>query len=107
MSPICIAWFRQDLRIQDNPMLARAAELGGTVLPLFIHAPAEAQPWTAGAASNWWLHQALQSLAVELQAIGLPLVLRSGSSQTVLSRLAQQLADHKLQLTHILCNRLI
>lgn len=106
MSPICIAWFRQDLRIQDNPMLARAAELGGTVLPLFIHTPSEAQPWAAGAASNWWLHHALQSLASELQAIRLPLVLRSGDSQTVLSQLAQQLADHNLQLTHILCNRL-
>jgi deoxyribodipyrimidine photo-lyase len=106
MSPICIAWFRQDLRIQDNPMLARAARLGCAVLPVFIHAPAEAQPWAAGAASNWWLHHALQSLASELQDMRLPLVLRSGDCKTMLDQLAQQLADHDLQLTHILCNRL-
>ncbi|HET6565045.1 MAG TPA: deoxyribodipyrimidine photo-lyase [Xanthomonadales bacterium] len=106
MKPICIAWFRQDLRIQDNPMLARAAELEGAVLPVFIHAPAEAHPWSPGAASSWWLHHALESLAAELRSLGLPLVLRCGDSQHVLERIAQELAENDQQVTHILTNRL-
>ncbi len=107
MKPVCIAWFRQDLRIQDNPMLAYAASRGGAVLPVFIHAPEEAGPWAPGAASNWWLHHALQSLSVELQELGLPLVLRLGKSGEVLDGLIRELGDRGAQVTHILCNRLL
>ncbi len=107
MKPICIAWFRQDLRIQDNPMLARAASLGGAVLPVYVHAPEESGPWAPGAASNWWLHHALQSLSVELQELGLPLVLRRGKSGEVLDGLIRELGDRGAQVTHVLCNRLV
>ena len=31
-----IVWFRQDLRLEDNPALAAAAERGAPVIPLFI-----------------------------------------------------------------------
>lgn len=110
MKPICIAWFRQDLRTDDNPMLARAAELasqqGCSVLPVFIHAPKEARPWAPGGASNWWLHHALQALEAELRELGLPLVVRNGNSQSVLEQMARELEENGLRLTHILCNRL-
>ncbi|MBY0264498.1 MAG: deoxyribodipyrimidine photo-lyase, partial [Holosporales bacterium] len=33
--PTYIHWFRQDLRLEDNPALFKAAALG-TVLPLYI-----------------------------------------------------------------------
>ena len=36
-----IVWFRQDLRVQDNPALAAAAALGQPVIPVYIHAPEE------------------------------------------------------------------
>ena len=59
--PIAIHWFRQDLRISDNPSLGAACQKG-LVLPIYIfdeENPSEYQP---GAASQWWLHHSLISL---------------------------------------------
>ena len=57
-----LVWFRQDLRIDDNPALKQAAARGN-VIPLFIlddsTPPAD---WRLGAASRWWLHQSLAAL---------------------------------------------
>jgi deoxyribodipyrimidine photo-lyase len=35
-SPATIVWFRQDLRVQDNPALAAAVARGAPVVPVFI-----------------------------------------------------------------------
>lgn len=106
MKDIHIAWFRQDLRIDDNPMLASTSAAGGTVLPVYIHAPQEAGDWPAGGASQWWLHQALQSLQAELAQSGLPLILRLGDSLQQLSDIIQSLADKGLNVTHVHSSRL-
>ena len=58
---IAIAWFRQDLRLADNPALRAAAE-HGRVLPVFILDDDNAGEWARGAASRAWLHQSLSSL---------------------------------------------
>ncbi|MFO0845197.1 MAG: deoxyribodipyrimidine photo-lyase [Gemmataceae bacterium] len=34
-----LVWFRQDLRLADNPALHAAAAAGGPVLPVFVWAP--------------------------------------------------------------------
>jgi deoxyribodipyrimidine photo-lyase len=57
-----IAWFRQDLRMADNPALVAAQESGMPVLPVFILDDDNAGDWKAGGASRWWLHQSLASL---------------------------------------------
>jgi len=88
MSEHSVVWFRRDLRIQDNPALAAAAQAGKPVIALYIHAPEEEAPWSPGGASNWWLHHALAGLAGELAALGLPLVIRGGKSLDVLRDLA-------------------
>jgi len=85
-----VVWFRRDLRIQDNPALAAAAQAGLPVIALFIFAPEEETPWPPGGASKWWLHHALAGLADELAAVGLPLVIRSGKSLDVLRELADE-----------------
>ncbi len=54
-------WFRQDLRLADNPAL-RAACAQGKVLPLYIVDDTHAGDWQPGEASNWWLHQSLAAL---------------------------------------------
>src|SRR4051794_8885393 len=36
-----IVWFRQDLRLADNPALQAAVQPEGTVVPVFIYAPDE------------------------------------------------------------------
>ena len=75
-----LVWFRQDLRIEDNPALAAALKTGQPLIPVFIHAPDEETPWSPGGASKWWLHHALESLDQELQAHGNRLILRSGAT---------------------------
>ncbi|MBC8002231.1 MAG: deoxyribodipyrimidine photo-lyase, partial [Opitutaceae bacterium] len=52
-----IVWFRQDLRVADNPALHAAWKRGGAVVPVFIWAPEEECAWSPGGASRWWLHQ--------------------------------------------------
>jgi deoxyribodipyrimidine photo-lyase len=57
-----IVWFRQDLRVIDNPALTAAADSGNSVLPVYILDDGNAGNWKIGAASRWWLHQSLISL---------------------------------------------
>ena len=56
-----ILWFRQDLRITDNPALVAAAQ-SGRVVPVYIFDDSNAGSWRMGAASRWWLHQSLTEL---------------------------------------------
>ena len=58
---IAIHWFRQDLRITDNPSLETAAEFDA-VLPIYILDNENSQEFKMGSASRWWLHNSLQSL---------------------------------------------
>ncbi len=85
-----ILWFRQDLRLDDNPALAAAVELGGPVIPVYIQAPDEEGKWTPGAASRWWLHQSLKSLAAELKPLGSRLIIRRGPSLETLRELVRK-----------------
>jgi deoxyribodipyrimidine photo-lyase len=59
-----IMWFRQDLRLNDNPALSSAIE-SGQVLPIYILD--ESKDWNIGAASRWWLHHSLHALNESLQ----------------------------------------
>jgi deoxyribodipyrimidine photo-lyase len=73
-----IIWFRQDLRLRDNPALHAAAERGQPLIPLYIWCPEEEGAWPPGAASRWWLHHSLCSLDAQLRELGLRLILRAG-----------------------------
>jgi deoxyribodipyrimidine photo-lyase len=75
-----LVWFRQDLRLADNPALAAAQAVGGAVIPVYVHAPAEEADWAPGAASRWWLHHSLASLGAELATLSSRLVLRAGGN---------------------------
>ncbi len=83
-----LLWFRQDLRLSDNPALAAALERGGPIIPVFIWAPEEEGAWAPGAASRWWLHQSLTSLGQELEKRGSRLVIRHGPTIQALRELA-------------------
>jgi deoxyribodipyrimidine photo-lyase len=85
-----LVWFRQDLRVTDNPALAAALEHGGDVIPAYLHCPAEEGAWPPGAASRWWLHHSLASLAADLAARGSRLTLLApDSSLNALVSIAQ------------------
>jgi deoxyribodipyrimidine photo-lyase len=83
-----IVWFRQDLRIADNPALCRAVESGLPVLPVYILDDANAGDWRAGAASRWWLHQGLAALDERLEG---NLRFFSGRADEILPDIARNL----------------
>ena len=76
--PPIILWFRQDLRLKDNPALTAAVERGQPVIPVYILDDKTAGEWAAGGASRWWLHRSLESLAFDLRKLGSRLILREG-----------------------------
>jgi deoxyribodipyrimidine photo-lyase len=63
--PVTVAWFRQDLRISDNPAL-NAAAAAGDVLPIYILDDVNAADWAMGSASRAWLHHSLNALNLAL-----------------------------------------
>jgi len=89
-----LVWFRQDLRLADNPALSTAVARGGPVVPLYVWAPEDDGPWPPGGASRWWLHQSLAQLDADLRARGSRLVIRRGPSAAALAAvLAETGAD--------------
>ncbi len=83
-----LVWFRQDLRLADNPALAAAMDVCSSIIPVFIWAPEEEFPWAPGAASRWWLHQSLLELERTLTQRGAKLVIGRGPSAETLLELA-------------------
>ncbi|MEE2988547.1 MAG: deoxyribodipyrimidine photo-lyase [Verrucomicrobiota bacterium] len=79
-SPPTILWFRKDLRLDDNSALKASIKAGLPVIPVFIWSPDEAGDWALGAASKWWLHQALKSLSEAWEDKGGEFVFREGDS---------------------------
>ena len=51
--PVSIHWFRQDLRLADNPALSLAAE-NTHVVPIYILDDRNAADFAMGEASRWW-----------------------------------------------------
>lgn len=89
-----IVWFRQDLRIKDNPALNAAAESGAPVIPLFVWSPEEEGDWEPGGASRWWLHYSLSNLASNLADMGSPLVVKRGYCLSILRDFARETGAH-------------
>ena len=58
---ISIFWFRQDLRIADNPGLSEAVSKG-SVLPIYIYDNVNSKEYEMRSASKWWLHHSLGNL---------------------------------------------
>ncbi len=89
MTSPSIVWFRQDLRLEDNPALLAAAA-AGPIIPVFILATDEEGAWRSGEASDWWLHQSLGMLDKLLHKHHSKLILRTGNSLSVLLDLAKE-----------------
>jgi deoxyribodipyrimidine photo-lyase len=87
-SPPVIYWFRQDLRLNDLPALQAAAASGQPVIPCYIHDPDSAGAWAPGAASRWWLHHSLESLARDIDSAGGRLLVLQGDTRQRLLSLA-------------------
>lgn len=94
-----ILWFRNDLRLLDNPALRYAIKTGKPLLVVFILE--EETDWAIGAASRWWLHYSLVSLQKALAKCQTKLYLFKGHSSKILSTLAKQ-----INCEQVVCSRL-
>ncbi len=74
-----VVWFRQDLRLADNPALDAARE-AERIIPIYIYD----ENMFTGSAHKVWLHHSLKSLQANLQEKGSRLIIRSGDSAAVL-----------------------
>ncbi|MCQ0988940.1 DNA photolyase family protein [Jiella sp. LLJ827] len=76
-----VVWLRNDLRLDDNPALAHAAETGRPVVPLFVLDEDSPNVRPLGGAHKWWLHHSLESFARSLRGRGSQLILRRGKAK--------------------------
>ena len=88
-----IVWFRQDLRLRDNPALRAAHETGAPIIPVYILDDANSGEWKMGAASRWWLHQSLDALNQSLDGF---MVFEAGDPQTILSDIIKETNADKI-----------
>jgi len=88
-----IHWFRNDLRLADNPALTHAAQGADRLIPAFIHPPAQPGAWgfeRVGPHRRHFLATALADLNAQLQAAGSGLVELHGDPVERLARLARE-----------------
>ena len=81
--PTTLVWFRDDLRVTDNPALSWAASRG-EVVGLLIDDTTAARP--NGRAARWWRDRSVSSLSDKL-----PMVRETGDPREIVPRLAHEL----------------
>ena len=79
-------WFRQDLRLSDNPALDSAAQYE-TLIPIYILDEVNSGEFNMGAASRWWLHQSLTKLNESLDG---KLLVYQGNPHEILNKLIEE-----------------
>lgn len=82
-----VVWFRDDLRVADNPALTAAAGSGMRVVCVYVHDEESPGVRAPGGASRWWLHHSLTALAEGLDALGGSLTIRRGPAERVIDEL--------------------
>ncbi|MGB1539969.1 MAG: cryptochrome/photolyase family protein, partial [Rickettsiales bacterium] len=87
ISTRAIHWFRQDLRLSDNPALTAAAQ-AGEVYCIYILDDENAGHDAMGSASRWWLHHSLKALD---ESLGGMLSVYCGDPKTIIPKLAKNL----------------
>ena len=90
MTQPTLVWFRNDLRLCDNPALSQAVAAGGEVVPVYILDDEAAGAWRLGGAARWWLHHSLASLQGGLGRLGLHLRILRGDANGAIDRLLSE-----------------
>jgi DASH family cryptochrome len=90
-----IVWFRNDLRLHDNPALYRAAEEGSLILPVYCFDPRQFGKTSFGFEKTGryraqFLIDSVEDLRKSLRAKGSDLVVRLGRPEEVLPELCRQ-----------------
>ncbi len=87
-----ILWFRQDLRVSDNPALLEACK-AGRILPIYILDNVNSGKWQMGAASKVWLHHSLEKLN---QSLSGNLKLFCGDAKIIIDSLVKETGSKKI-----------
>ena len=87
-----IMWFRQDLRLADNPALTEAVN-SGDIIPVYILDDHNSNSQKMGAASRLWLHYSLESLDKSLNG---NLIFFKGPADKILPELIVQTNANKI-----------
>ncbi len=90
-----VVWFRDDLRVSDNPVLADAVDRADTVVPLYVFDPrrraqSEYGPAKLGPHRARFRRESLQDLRDSLRERDGDLILREGRVDTVVPELAAE-----------------
>jgi deoxyribodipyrimidine photo-lyase len=85
-----IVWFRDDLRLADNPALTAAIARGSPLVAVYILDDEKPGSWRLGGAARWWLHHSLAALGKNIERLGGALVLRRGGSVAAIKSLIQE-----------------
>ncbi|WP_133479541.1 cryptochrome/photolyase family protein [Cognatilysobacter segetis] len=83
-----LVWFRNDLRLDDNPALEAALDAGFDIVPVYVHDPEGEGEAAGGAASRAWRAGSLAALDAELRARGNALRLFVGHAGATLAGVA-------------------
>ena len=75
-----IYWFRQDLRLNDNPALTESVK-NGSIIPVYILDNSNPKDHEMGAASRLWLHYSLIELNKQLES---NLIVAEGNPEDIL-----------------------
>lgn len=84
-----IVWFRDDLRLSDNPALQAAVQSGRSIICIFVIDEQSEGLRPLGGAARWWLHGSLQKLDEALCSRGGRLSIHLGTATTLVPRLAE------------------
>lgn len=83
-----ILWFRNDLRLADNPALHAATRQSEKVIPVFIDDETNGRP--LGSAAKWWRAASLSALDADIRARGSSLLFFAGETIAILDRLVKE-----------------
>lgn len=86
-----LVWFRQDLRISDNPALYDAAKKGTTIIPIYILEEETSEIFKIGSASCCWLYYSLAKLNHDLRH---QLNFYQGSAEKIIFNLLEKYPIH-------------
>ena len=85
-----IFWFRDDLRLADNPGLAAAHATGRPIILVYVLDEDSRESRPLGGASRWWLDKSLRALGERIATKGGKLILRKGAAERVLAALVKE-----------------
>ena len=85
-------WFRNDLRIEDNPGLYNFSKHAKNkkIIILYIHDEGEQGLIIKGSAQSWWLYNALEDLKNSIEKIDAKLTILVGNTSEVLSNIIKK-----------------